>query len=332
MSINTLSADILIVGAGMAGLTAAAHMHNKGYQVLIVEKSRGVGGRLASRRIGQATFDHGAQFMTVRDTRFASAVAQWQQIGVVQEWFTSALPGNKAHVRWCGYPSMSAVAKHLAKGASVTFEQRVVSLKQRDNDWLVSMASGEMINAKALLLTPPVPQTLAIITASSIVLTAGTKKRLSSLTYDRCIAVLAVLDGPSAIPLPGCIAPSQNPISWMADNQQKGISKVPAVTIHADASFSYEHWDLDRRKSGNILLSSAQPWLSSKVIDFQVHAWKYAKPQQIHKDPCLIISQSPPCILAGDAFAGPRVEGAARSGWAAAKALEKLIRNHRCGS
>ena len=325
---NALSVDILIVGAGMAGLSAAAHLHNKGYGVLVVEKSRGVGGRLASRRVGQATFDHGAQFMTVRDPRFASVVAQWQQIGVVQEWFASALSGNKAHIRWCGYPSMSAVAKNLANGVAVSLEQRVLSLQKRDKGWLVSMSSGEILNAAALILTPPVPQTLDLFDASSIALPEETMMRLNSLTYDRCIAVLALLASPSAIPSPGGIVPSQKSISWIADNQQKGISKVPAVTIHADASFSDEHWDLDRRESGTNLLNAAQPWLHSEVIEFQVHGWRYAKPINIDEDACFVIGRSPPCILAGDAFAGPRVEGAVCSGWAAAEALEKLIQNH----
>ena len=64
-------ADVLIVGAGMIGLTAASELQQKGHNVIIFDKGRGAGGRLASRHIGLATFDHGAQFMTGRDPRFA---------------------------------------------------------------------------------------------------------------------------------------------------------------------------------------------------------------------------------------------------------------------
>ena len=82
-------ADVLIVGAGMTGLTAASELQQKGHNVIVFDKGRGVGGRLASRRIGLATFDHGAQFMTGRDPRFAAAIEEWRRIGVVEEWYRS---------------------------------------------------------------------------------------------------------------------------------------------------------------------------------------------------------------------------------------------------
>ena len=56
-------ADVLVVGAGMAGVTAAAELRRAGRRVLVLDKGRAVGGRLASRGVGAATFDHGAQFI-----------------------------------------------------------------------------------------------------------------------------------------------------------------------------------------------------------------------------------------------------------------------------
>jgi hypothetical protein len=61
--------------------------------------------------------------------------------------------------------------------------------------------------------------------------------------------------------------------------------------------------------------------LGASARTFQVHGWRYSKPMQTHERPCLIVSESPPLVLAGDGFAGPRVEGAALSGWAAAEAV-----------
>jgi len=69
-STHTQTTDILILGAGLAGLLAAADLQASGFQSLVVDKGRGVGGRLASRRIGSATFDHGAQFITARTPRW----------------------------------------------------------------------------------------------------------------------------------------------------------------------------------------------------------------------------------------------------------------------
>ena len=132
---------------------------------------------------------------------------------------------------------------------------------------------------------------------------------------------MAVLDGSSRLLPPGGLVPDRGPIAWIADNQLKGISAEPAVTIHATHAFSLEHWDRDRQESGRGLLSAAAEWLGAGIKTFQVHGWRYSKPIQIDEQPCVILSQSPPLVLAGDAFAGPRVEGAAISGWAAAEAI-----------
>jgi renalase len=313
--------DILIVGAGMAGLIAAAELRQTAHTVLIVEKSRGVGGRLASRRIGGATFDHGAQFMTVRDPRFAAVMDHWLKIGIVAEWPRGSADG---HPRWRGHPAMTAIAQHLARSTAVILEQRLVALRCHQSHWIAVLEGGETLLASAVVLTPPVPQSLALLDAGEVHLPSATRTRLERIEYERCLAVMAVLDGPAKLPLPGGLALDKGPIAWLADNQMKGVSSTPAVTLHATAAFSLEQWDRDRQDSGQELLRAAEPWLGSAVTEFQVHGWRYSKPVQIEPNPCLILSQSPPLLLAGDAFAGPRVEAAAVSGWAAADTLKRM--------
>ena len=316
--------DILIVGAGMAGLAAATELRRAGRDLLVIDKGRGPGGRLASRRIGGATFDHGAQFLTARDPRFAAAVDRWRTFGVVEEWYRSIGDGTEGHPRWRGKPTMNEIARHLAREVPVLLEKRVVSLRRDRNRWVAKLESGETFRAGAALLTPPVPQSLAILKAGESALPPRETAHLVSVEYERCLAVLTVLDGPSRIPPPGGLSPGAGPIAWIADNQRKGVSGEPAVTIHATAAFSLEHWDRDRNDSGRELLRAARRWLGSAVTEFQVHGWRYSKPLRVEKSPCLVLGQSPPLVLAGDAFAGPRVEGAALSGWAAAEALKKV--------
>jgi len=114
------------------------------------------------------------------------------------------------------------------------------------------------------------------------------------------------------------------PIAWISDNQQKGVSALPAVTIHGSGDFSAKHFEDDRDEVARRLIDSASPYLGAKVVDFQVHGWRYSKPVIVDSSPCMLASEGtdlPPLVLAGDAFAGPRVEGAVLSGWAAAKSL-----------
>jgi hypothetical protein len=317
-------AEILIMGAGMAGLTAASDLQQAGHDVLVIDKGRGVGGRLASRRIGLATFDHGAQFMTAKDPRFAAAIDQWRKMGVVEEWYRTPAEGSEGHPRWRGKPTMTAVAKYLARNLNLLLEKRIVSLRRDPGGWVAALDSGEAVFASAVVLTPPVPQSLALLDLGEVDLPPAVRARLEGAEYERCLAVMAVLDGPARIPPPGRLAPTEGPIAWIADNQLKGVSATPAVTVHATAAFSLEHWDRDRQESGQELLRAAEAWLASAVTEFQVHGWRYSKPICVEQSTCLILHESPRLLLAGDAFAGPRVEGAALSGWGAADTLERM--------
>jgi predicted NAD/FAD-dependent oxidoreductase len=313
--------DVLVIGAGMAGLTAAAELQRAGLRVLVLDKGRGVGGRLGTRRIDGATFDHGAQFITTRDPRFAAVLERGRQNGAMEEWCHGFAGAADGHPRWRGKPAMSAVAKHLALGLDLLLETPVAALRQAGNRWRAETTTGRTFTAGAMILTPPVPQSLALLDEEGIVLAPEMRVRLAAIEYERCLAVMAVLDGPSRIPPPGGLAPGDGPIAWLADNQLKGISAEPAVTIHATHAFSLEHWDHDRQESGRALLDAAAPWLGAEIRTFQVHGWRYSKPMRVDEELCVLVSQSPPLMLAGDAFAGPRVEGAALSGWAAAEAI-----------
>ena len=321
MDATEQTTDVLVIGAGMAGLSAAAELQRAGRRVLVLDKGRGVGGRLASRRIGGATFDHGAQFITTRDARFAAVLEQGRQNGAMEEWCRGFAGSADGHARWRGKPAMSAVAKHLAVGLELVLEMPVAALRRAGDRWCVETTTGRTFTAGAVVLTPPVPQSLALLDAGGIVLAPEMRTRLAAIEYERCLAVMAALDGPSRIPPPGGLTPDDGPIAWIADNQLKGISAEPAVTIHATHGFSMEHWERDRQESGRALLEAAAEWLGAGIRRFQVHGWRYSKPMRVDEEPCVLVSQSPPLVLAGDAFAGPRVEGAALSGWAAAAAI-----------
>ena len=184
-----------------------------------------------------------------------------------------------------------------------------------------SAQTADVLVIGAVVLTPPVPQSLAILKAGAVALQPETRARLEGIEYERCLAVMAVLAGPSRLAPPGGLAPGDSPIAWIADNQLKGISAEPAVTTHATHAFSLEHWERDRQESGRRLLDAANGWLGADVQTFQVHGWLYSKPLQVDEHRCAMVGQGPPLVLAGDAFAGPRVEGAALSGWAAAEAV-----------
>jgi predicted NAD/FAD-dependent oxidoreductase len=315
------STDVLVVGAGMAGLIAASELLLAGRSVTVVDKGRGVGGRLASRRIEGATFDHGAQGFTTGDSRCSPVGLQKRLGGAVAHWIPDPAMRTEGLVHWRGVPCMSGVAKHLALGIHVQLETGLVTLRTDAHRWVATTLNGRTIAAQAVILTPPVPQSLALLDASGVALPPVLRHRLNAIEYDRCLTVMARLEGPSRIPPPGGLTLTSGPLTSITDNQLKGISGESAVTLHATPEFSLEHWDRDHTESAHLLLAAAADWLGAGVRCFQVHGWRFSRPRVLDPEPCLLASTLPPLALAGDGFGGFGVEGAAFSGMTAATAI-----------
>ncbi|MBI5648130.1 MAG: FAD-dependent oxidoreductase [Ignavibacteriae bacterium] len=320
-----ITTDVLVVGAGIAGLTAATLLHERGLAVLIADKARGVGGRMSTRRLGGAIFDHGAQVLSATGSEFSTALRAWSRLGLLDEWFTDT---REDVTCWRGVPAMTAVPKHLAEHLDLLLETKVVALHNAAGGWSAETADGRSLHAKAVLLTTPVPQALELLAAGTCDVSAADRAALDAVRYECCIAVMAVLRDVSRIPAPGFLVPDRCPVSWIADNQQKGISDVPGITVHATPEFSRDCWGEDRREIGRALLEHCAPWIGSESEEFQVHGWLYSKPTHFSDGAFRVLHTSPPLLIAGDAFGGPHVEGAAFSGRSAAGALVPLLHTH----
>ena len=321
--------DTLIIGSGLAGLSAANKLAKNGSNIIVVDKGRGVGGRLAARRIGEAVFDHGAQFFTARSAHFRACVTQWMEAGVAEQWYQSYPGQPNGHPRYRGTPTMVSVAKYLAENHTILQSTRVEKLSHNGDFWTVQLDNANSIVAKSMVITCPVPQTLDLFKQSEIKLGTAATKRLQKIQYESCIAVMAVLDGPTNLEYPGALALDQGPIAWISDNHKKGASPIPAMTIHASGDYSAANFKRDRLAVGKELIAHARPLFgNANVLDFQVHGWLYSKPTITDNDASILLSDGqnmPALVLAGDAFAGPRFEGAVLSGWSAAEQIEAIL-------
>ena len=161
------------------------------------------------------------------------------------------------------------------------------------------------------------PQSFSLLVTAEVEL----PQVLVRTDYDRTLCLLAVLDRPSAVPAPGGVQGVAD-LTFVGDNQAKGVSAVPALTVHADPAWSAAWWSADRAATAAALLALAAPFVGeAEVVAAQVKRWRFATPQAIWPEPCWVAPTTAPVVLAGDAFAGPRVEGAVLSGLAAADAV-----------
>ena len=314
---------VVVVGAGIAGLMAAQSLSNNGHDVVVVDKGRSPGGRLATRRIDDATLDHGAQFFTVRDSVFKSHVEKWIESGVVTEWcrgFNSTAQNNDGFPRYRGVRGMTDIAKYLAQGLDVRCNTLAFSIARgATSKWQVNIDDGSALNADAIIVTCPLPQTYALLVTADIEL----PESMLRTEYDRTICLLAVLDTPSVVTKPGGLQNPDETFSFIADNAIKDISSATALTLHANPQFSLEHWDTSTDDVQRDLLERAKPWIGdATVITSQIKKWRFATPLTIWPERYWANEM---IVLAGDAFGGPKIEGAALSGLSAANYLQQII-------
>ncbi|MGB0409240.1 MAG: NAD(P)/FAD-dependent oxidoreductase [Opitutales bacterium] len=315
--------DVLIIGGGISGLLCATELKRAGMSVRVVDKGRGVGGRMATRRMAGGRLDHGAQFFTVRDERYQAYVDTWLKAGVVDEWFRHSPEDSnpEGYSRYRGMRGMAAVPKYLARELDVIVDERITEVSRDIDVWVARSESGGMYAADYLVVTAPLPQALTLLDTAGINYAGEDEGRLRKVRYAKGLATLAILDGPSAIPEEGYVKVLQSPLSWIADNRLKGISDgVSAITIHADAEFAVKHWHASDALRGKLMLEAAKDWLGSSVLEYRCHRWGFTTPlnpwhEKQYSNAALKLT------LAGDAFGGARVEGAALSGIEAASAV-----------
>jgi renalase len=314
---------IIVVGAGLSGLVAARALAPE-HEVTVVDKGRSVGGRLATRRLGEARIDHGAQFFTVRGDTFRAQVDDWVERDLARVWCHGFNGADDGYPRYCGTSGMNALAKDVATGLDCRTGQLVFTCRPTEDGWDVVIDDGTTHEADAVILTCPIPQSWSLLVQAQL----DTPESLFRRQYHRTIGLLVVLDGPSAVPEPGAVqfdpADTDAPFGFVADNAMKGISPVPALTFHATQPWSLAHWDDDVDTLRSTLLERAEPYLGGAgVIDVQVKKWRFAGPVEPWPDPCWVDDEHR-LVLAGDVFAGPKVEGAFESGIAAAAAMSQL--------
>ncbi|MCY3832968.1 MAG: FAD-dependent oxidoreductase [Chloroflexi bacterium] len=330
-----MAADVLILGAGISGLMAANVLLERGLSVQLIDKGRGVGGRLATRRVGASGLvDHGAQFFTVRTDALQVYVDRWRAEDLVYVWGTGWSDGSLKRTAGDGHPryvvrgGMNQLAQRLARDAPVKIDRLVTAVRKTDAGWTLTDSEGEIYVGAGLIMTPPAPESLALLSASGLLLSAKDEAALRRIRFGPCVCGIHVINGDVDLPEPGALQNFQNDVYWLADNRAKGISEATIVTSHANPKFSRQHWDAPEADIVEALESAVRPYLKEGAIieQTQLKKWRYSVPLTTHAQEYLQAKELPPLIFAGDAFGGRgRVEGAFLSGLAAGEAMRVAL-------
>ena len=311
--------DILIIGGGMAGLSAATALASTGQRIIVLDKGRGPGGRMAARRVEIAgvpvSFDHGAQYFTARDPAFSGAVAAWEQAGVAARWPAA---GTDA---WVGTPGMNAPIRAMADGLDVRWGVRAERLRRDGALWQVE-AEGKAFTAPAVLVAVPAEQAAVLLADAAPAFAA----HAAGVASAPCWAVMAAFAAP--LPAADTFRSDCAPVSWAARNSAKPARQGPETraetwVIHASPQRSRELVALPKEEVAQTLLADFFTATGIAPVTPQhldAHRWLYALPEA-RKGEGALHDAALGIGVAGDWLHSPRVEGAWLSGAALAQAV-----------
>ncbi len=319
----------------MSGLMAARVLRERGLNARLIDRGRSVGGRLATRRVGDGGMaDHGAQFFTVRSSTLRDYVGRWLADERIAIWGMGWSDGSTKRTAGDGHPryitrgGMNQLAKRLARDLDIVVDRLIVSVQQTDQGWALQDSDGAAYSARGLIMTPPMPETLELLTRSRVYLEDSDFAQLRRIRFGPCLCGIHEIEGETDLPAPGALQDFQSDVYWVADNRAKGISRTTVVTSHANAKFSRQNWDASEADIVRELESAVKPHLRAGAIirRTQLKKWRYSVPLTTHPQEFLLAAGLQPLVFAGDAFGGRgRVEGAFLSGLAAGAAMADAL-------
>lgn len=335
--------DVVVIGAGMAGLVCAQQLVQAGYSVVVIEKSRGLGGRVATRRLHDTSADHGTSDLKPQGELLGHFVQLLRDRQILQVWTdtvhrlhpTNQLKADNSSLHYVAPAGITAIAKFLATGLEIWRSHRVqaLSLKISDRHWhltLEAAAKSIELTAKAVVVAIPAPQALTLLEPlADTVLPAVWLENLRSVTFDPCLSVIAGYPARSH-PAPNWQAVTliDDPyVKWIGLDSSKRQTAPSSLVfvLHSSAEFAQQHLTTsDLNPAGfQMLVQAAKrlvPWLHTPAW-LQVHRWRYAFPRCTLSARYLSPDTSLPLVCSGDWCGGSQVEGAMLSGLAAAEKI-----------
>jgi renalase len=308
------SHHIAVIGAGLAGITAARTLMEAGHLVTLFDKSRGLGGRMSCKRTEFGSFDHGAQYFTVRDARFRTLM-QWALAGapdVARPWAANAvrvldsagrkaaaaLPAAEPH--WVGQPGMNALAVHcagaLVDAGRVMLNTRIHRITHSVDGWVLNAVDANDLDAvyggfdKVVLAIPSV-QAAELLRNSEHHTAWATS--LDKVVVAPCWTLMLAF--PSAAPIsprkpPVPLGPqwsaarsTHHRVAWLARESSKpGREAIDRWTVQASADWSREHLEDDApRVKAKLLKAFAEVTGIRAEPDYaEVHRWRFAKTEK----------------------------------------------------
>lgn len=322
-----------IIGAGLSGLVVARRLGERA-DVTVFEKSRGAGGRIATRYGGDYQFDHGAQFFTARTPAFRDYLEPLHAAGVIANWpaqfaeldrdqVTASRRWTDEHPHFVGTPAMNSIGKHLSAELDIRFETEVARFARDAGEWVLHDADNKNLGRfDWLVLTAPGPQTADLARAYPDIVSL-----CQGRTMRGCFALMLGFSEPLALPWQAALVRNAD-ISWVSVNSSKPARNDEfTLVVHSTNAWADAHIDEDIDSVLRHMMKEASLVVGQDLevaTHCQAHRWRYANIDK-QTGPTCFVDDSVQLAVCGDWFLRGRIEAAFTSANELAQTLEQRI-------
>lgn len=322
---------IAIIGAGISGLTLASLLCER-TDVVVFEKSAGVGGRMASRQCDEFCFDHGAQFFTARSRIFRQFLQPYLDSGNIVQWTPRVLTFNGKSRPWkrdwfephyVGMPAMSGLCKAMAQNIKLLRSSPVVTMEPVNGAWQLRSLDGTLsAEFDWVISAVPAPQARHLLPAEF-----SGQDALAEVELAPCFALLLGLD---EVPKWNFDAARlQHPVlQWLScERSRPGRAGGFAITVHSSNEWAAQQWTSDDSTIVHTMLEALEsvvPGGLGLIRVQQLKRWRYAKAAPVEK-PLVLLDSERRLAACGDWCRDGLVEGAFLSAIDLATALRALL-------
>ena len=320
---------IAVIGAGVAGLACARELARADARVTVFERSRGLGGRMGTRRQGNFAFDHGAQFVTARTREFTHYLEIASRAGVVAPWTPRILEDDRLWEApiddwYVGQPGMSTTVRPMSRTIDLQCGVGVHEIIQSQRGWELQTDSGRQNDIfDAVAVAVPAPQALTLLGHAGRAF-----RHIGAVKMSPCWAGMFAFDQPVDA---GAEVRrwTGGALTWAAcDSSKPRRPPGPQCwVVHASVAWSREHLEAEARDVAQLLLTEFATATGARLpapVYLQAHRWRHAFVEQPLGWPCLV-DEEIAAGACGDWCIAPRVEAAFESGHTLAHALLPMV-------